>query len=172
MAARRNFLTHLKTTFDAIYNDFMKEVKNADPEEYDDDDSEVELNMMVAKDGYGMLIYGISLEYSKTGFLWEIKTEKAHTCLQDIKLNCCEMSFPDNKYKGYYFSDSWNVFVEEMLETCVYLDAGEYGCVNLAKYEKDVQNRFEQLCMCSLISRHAHTYKIDPLDAQNMQRFL
>lgn len=171
MAARRMFISHLKTTFDAIYNDFMKEVKNADPEEYDDD-NEVELNVMVEKDGYSMLIYGISLEYSKTGFLWEIKTDKVHTCLQDIKSNCCEMSFPDKNYTGYYFSDSWDVFVEEMLDMCVYFDAGEYGCVDLAKYEKDVQDRFEQLCMCSLVARHSHSKVLDPLKGPNMAHLI
>lgn len=184
MAARRMFVYDLKRMFTAIYNDFMNEVKIQDPEEwfievFDWVNNEIEVDMMISKDGSSMIIQGIcnrNVGYMKKGMQWEIKTDKIdYDFLNYLKTSpyCNYDIFGFGKtYPYYYFRFEWADFLEYMIEHCVYFNAGQYGCLEFAKYEKDVKDRFERLCLCSLISRHVHSEVIHPLMGPNMAHLI
>jgi hypothetical protein len=105
MSTRRRFVNDLKGVLSAIYNDFMNEVKLQDPDEvFDWVNNEIEVDMMITKDG-STIIQGIcnrDVGYIKRGIYWEIK---------------------NYNLLGYFRSD-WIDFVEDMIEHCVYFNAG------------------------------------------------
>lgn len=183
MASLRMFVNDLKMTLDTIYNDYMHDVKN------DFDPKNILLNTDIARDGSVMIIneiFGNSISYPNKSVKWEIKTDKVVVDLDRLR-DFYEFFCPEIEHyhliSGFYeffypeiehynLTFEWSDFVQTMLESCVYFDAGQYGCLDLAKYEKDVQDRFEQLCWCSMISRHAHSKIIEPLKGPNMTHLI
>lgn len=179
MAARRMFVNDLKKTLDTIYNDFMNKVNeldifdtNAFPiENLEMFTKELLLSTHIVRDGNVMLVDKMYINWYTPCFKsvkWEIKTDKVVYDLKTKKFN--DFFFPERKHDNYYFK--WQYFVNKMLESCIYFDAEEYGCLDLTKYEKDVQNRFDHLCMCSFVARHAKSNIIDPLKGPNIAHLI
>ncbi len=63
---------------------------------------------------------------------WDIKTDKLIVDIERLKTSYFNMKYSSNDY--YFFKFTWNDFVKNMIESCLYIDIGNYGCLDRSKY--------------------------------------
>lgn len=171
MAARRLFLNQLNAVLESIYRDTVHECKKVDPDFDADDTDNIDVNILTSKCGKHMIVcelFNDDCEFVIENLQWKNKVDKADSEFLEFLNKHFEHKIP-----GYFcFGTDWTEFSNTMLDSCMYFNAGKFGCIDLSACEQLVQTRFEQLCMCSLIARHGHSNRIDPLLGPNMARFI
>lgn len=149
MKLDHTFVSKLKTTLDIVYNDFMDEVEKADPKVwnvdalFDRSKDTVELDMLITKDGSSVMVEGIFKKdvYYMKEVQWIIKTDGYIVDIERLKLSYFNIKYPSSKY--YFFKFNWNDFVKSMIQSCLYIDLGNYGCLYRVAYGENTKEIIE-----------------------------